>query len=858
EDENENDHNSNDPLFSLTNSSFCNNPNSSSKSNIDPNEINKLLKIKKSRNNRKRLVRKNSNSDNKYTKNVVNTPRPRSNNNSIVIKDDNICDDISIVANCKKNKEFHNYFNSLPDTELLINEILAHGRIYVSKNYICFCANIFGWVTNEIISMSEIASIEKKMSAFVIPNAILITTKDSKEYFFTSFLSRDSVYDLLVSLCKIENKEKMDLEENNLGDGCGKKEGTTTIVGSENECSDIEKRKSLTKNISSKLKNLSNRKRETIAASSSIPTRSISGPESGEFSMLDTEFPGTIEEIYNLLFTSNFFSDFITNHENNDDTNIGEWVEEDGKRVRFGSYTKKFPNSFKIGPKTTKVHLKDELVHCDFTGYTTLLTSTSTPDVPSGDSFVVMTKTCLMYAGRNRVRIIVSCAVNFTKNCWLKGTIEKASIVGQSTKSNSSILTSPILVIISKLSSLLSIFSTSSMSPPSNLSPQCSMPIPTPFTPPPSIFMPKKTKFKPETIIFAELLVTLIGYFILPLPRTSSLKNRLLDEIDFLDDDNNTTNGITSHKLNQQTIIQNNFFSACHQSSPASDIYALVKGNQNQLSLNINNTDNISNDDSIVEDSKIIVPAQHHQQPIESINNDNDISIITLLKPPNQVPRKGHTRKRSLSAPTIPSEIQDIPIQRNPKNLTQSSKPPMSSEEYRHKLNEELEKVDFNDITVSELKNLLRQRNKPATGKKAILMQRLQEEVTLFNNNYGFINHQISNKNSLSSMDDGNDDSQMMMSNDPNDPTSPVSTASLLLNDNLGYFTTPYTFTQQVEDIVMVGGGNNQEENKGDHQEDNQEENEEDYEEDNQEENGEKDENSGTKALQHQKIHQKS
>ncbi|CAJ0649870.1 15058_t:CDS:10, partial [Entrophospora sp. SA101] len=208
------------------------------------------------------------------------------------------------------------------------------------------------------------------------------------------------------------------------------------------------------------------------------------------------------------------------------------------------------------------------------------------------------------------------------------GTIEKASIVGQSTKSNSSILTSPILVIISKLSSLLSIFSTSSMSPPSNLSPQCSMPIPTPFTPPPSIFMPKKTKFKPETIIFAELLVTLIGYFILPLPRTSSLKNRLLDEIDFLDDDNNTTNGITSHKLNQQTIIQNNFFSACHQSSPASDIYALVKGNQNQLSLNINNTDNISNDDSIVEDSKIIVPAQHHQQPIESINNDNDISII--------------------------------------------------------------------------------------------------------------------------------------------------------------------------------------------------------------------------------------
>jgi len=44
-------------------------------------------------------------------------------------------------------------------------------------------------------------------------------------------------------------------------------------------------------------------------------------------------------------------------------------------------------------------------------------------------------------------------------------------------------------------------------------------------------------------------------------------------------------------------------------------------------------------------------------------------------------------------------------------------------------LDEELEKVDFEDITVSELKDMLRQRGKPATGKKAVLMQRLQEEM---------------------------------------------------------------------------------------------------------------------------------
>ncbi|CAJ0633291.1 13565_t:CDS:2 [Entrophospora sp. SA101] len=115
-----------------------------------------------------------------------------------------------------------------------------------------------------------------------------------------------------------------------------------------------------------------------------------------------------------------------------------------------------------------------------------------------------------------------------------------------------------------------------------------------------------------------------------------------------------------------------------------------------------------------------------------NINSSNSLSPSSTLS--NQTHHKGHSRKRSLSAPTAPlpsSEIQDIPIQRNPKHSSQSSQPPMSSEEYQRKLNEELEKVDFNDITVSELKDLLRQRNKPATGKKAILMKRLQEEIKL-------------------------------------------------------------------------------------------------------------------------------
>ncbi|CAG8489261.1 3036_t:CDS:2, partial [Ambispora leptoticha] len=113
------------------------------------------------------------------------------------------------------------------------------------------------------------------------------------------------------------------------------------------------------------------------------------------------------------------------------------------------------------------------------------------------------------------------------------------------------------------------------------------------------------------------------------------------------------------------------------------------------------------------------------------------------------VPRRGHMRKRSLSAPTQPfanpqlsvggngmPSLQPAPsfpfnissvspsfrrpgalpiqIQRSHKHSHASA--PMSSEEYQRKLDEELEKIDFEDITVSELKDMLRQRGKPATA----------------------------------------------------------------------------------------------------------------------------------------------
>lgn len=59
----------------------------------------------------------------------------------------------------QKNDDFKRLFKELPANERLLvdyacamqKEILAQGRIYISLNYMCFHANIFGWETNVCI-----------------------------------------------------------------------------------------------------------------------------------------------------------------------------------------------------------------------------------------------------------------------------------------------------------------------------------------------------------------------------------------------------------------------------------------------------------------------------------------------------------------------------------------------------------------------------------------------------------------------------------------------------------------------------------------------------------------------------------
>ncbi|TFY60877.1 hypothetical protein EVJ58_g4861 [Rhodofomes roseus] len=114
------------------------------------------------------------------------------------------------VASNKHYQDFHELFPSAPEGDYLIEdygcalqcEILIQGHLYVSENQICFHANTFGWITDLCIPMYDVTAFEKRMAAFVIPNAILVTTTQQK-YTSMSFLSRDTTHDVIHNVWRL-------------------------------------------------------------------------------------------------------------------------------------------------------------------------------------------------------------------------------------------------------------------------------------------------------------------------------------------------------------------------------------------------------------------------------------------------------------------------------------------------------------------------------------------------------------------------------------------------------------------------------------------------------------------------------
>ena len=86
----------------------------------------------------------------------------------------------------QRNEDFKKLFKDLPaDERLLVDyacalqkEILAQGRLYISINYVCFYANIFGWET----VVSSFVSSTFTLSLSLILNSHLIASNKTKRH----------------------------------------------------------------------------------------------------------------------------------------------------------------------------------------------------------------------------------------------------------------------------------------------------------------------------------------------------------------------------------------------------------------------------------------------------------------------------------------------------------------------------------------------------------------------------------------------------------------------------------------------------------------------------------------------------
>ena len=129
------------------------------------------------------------------------------------------------------------------------------------------------------------------MTAFVIPNAIQITTRTTK-YTFASFLARDTAYDVIFNIWRLARPED-GLSEDEASGRPALDAPHARRTASPTELGVIPI--------------------ESVAPLTHKVTTCVCGREGNHYSELaiDTVIPGTPERIYNLMFASGFLKDFM-------------------------------------------------------------------------------------------------------------------------------------------------------------------------------------------------------------------------------------------------------------------------------------------------------------------------------------------------------------------------------------------------------------------------------------------------------------------------------------------------------------------------------------------------------------------
>ncbi|KTB04843.1 GRAM domain-containing protein YSP2 [Nakaseomyces glabratus] len=357
----------------------------------------------------------------------------------------------------KKNIEFHNIFKDAgvtPQERLILDhscalsrDILLQGRMYISDQHIGFNSNILGFVSTVFIPFKEIVQIEKKTTAGIFPNGIVIDTLHSK-YIFASFISRDATFNLITDVWNqiilgrrySDDTDQSDYssrlndlsDSNSLynqlkdidddgGDDAALSDIDSTDMTSSEEVEDIIGSGIGIKKTKGQIKSLS------LGPSQHEPTSSGYKPTNNE--KLVTEFlvEAPLGTVVNLLYGENtkYITDILASMKSTDISPIPKLL---GTSSRKFNYVKPLPGN--IGPSKTKCFITETLDHYDLEKYVKVSQVSDTPDVPSGNVFSARSVFLFTWDKDNNTKVVVYGCVDWKGKSWLKSFIEKGTMDG--------------------------------------------------------------------------------------------------------------------------------------------------------------------------------------------------------------------------------------------------------------------------------------------------------------------------------------------------------------------------------------------------------------------------------------------
>ncbi|SCU91700.1 LADA_0F11496g1_1 [Lachancea dasiensis] len=366
----------------------------------------------------------------------------------------------------RKMDEFHTLFRESGVTQgeklladyscALSRDILLQGRMYISAEHVCFNSSILGWVTNVVIPFKEIVQIEKRSTAGIFPNGIIFQTLHSK-YIFASLLSRDATFDYITNIWnetvsgtgrnKSSNSylESSSLRSSNIGldssfDSKIQQDHQTISdqFSSDEETSEEEYTEETSAaesdlgDSSSEIANGEFRigkksKISTLGPTQHAPTSENLPTANDERVVAETVLEAPLGKVVNILFGDDvsFIRRILQAQKNYEISKIPGLI---SSKERTFSYTKPLGGS--IGPSKTSCEITETLEHYDLDDYVKAVQVSKTPDVPSGNAFVVKSTLYLSWAPRNCTKLIVLVAVDWVGKSWLKTAIEKGTFDG--------------------------------------------------------------------------------------------------------------------------------------------------------------------------------------------------------------------------------------------------------------------------------------------------------------------------------------------------------------------------------------------------------------------------------------------